>query len=116
MIIIGFVGFRGMSNITDRVIKADDANRIVKLVQDARQNEKNFIIRKDNGYAKKVFKDIDKTVNQSKELKNKFKQDVNKKQMDDILFKVESYSKAFERYVDSENKKNNLMKNMREKA
>ena len=116
MLVIGFVGFRGMSNTTDRTVKADDSNRIIKLVQDTRQNEKNFIIRKNNDYAKYVFEGIDKIVAQTNETKSKFKHDVNKKQMDDILLKVDSYSKAFERYVTSENNKNSIMNNMREKA
>ena len=105
MIVIGFVGFSGMSNTTDRTVKADDANRIIKLVQDTRQNEKNFIIRKNNDYAKNVFEGIDKIVTQTNETKNKFTQDANKKQMDEIILKVDSYSKAFERYVTTENQK-----------
>ena len=105
-----------MSNTTDRTVKADDANRIIKLVQDTRQNEKNFIIRKNNDYAKNVFEGIDKIVTQTNETKNKFTQDANKKQMDEIILKVDSYSKAFERYVTTENQKNSIMDSMREKA
>ena len=33
MLIVGYVGFSGMSDIVDRVIKADDVNRIVKMIQ-----------------------------------------------------------------------------------
>ena len=84
MIVIGFVGFRGMINTTDRTVKADDVNRIIKLFQDTRQNEKNFIIRKNKDYSKNVIEGIDKVFAQTNETKNKFKQDVNIKQMDDI--------------------------------
>ena len=37
LIVIAIVGYRGMSGVQDRVEKADDANRIVKMIYEARQ-------------------------------------------------------------------------------
>ena len=43
--VIGYIGFSSMGTVVDRVDKADDANRLVKYVLEARQQEKNFMLR-----------------------------------------------------------------------
>ena len=116
MMVVGYVGLDGMSGAKDRVIKADDVNRIVKLIQEARQNEKNFIIRGEEKYVQKVIETTDLLANQAKETKAKFDQSINKEQMDQVLSKVADYNVAFGRYVELENEKKDLMDQMRSKA
>ena len=43
-ILISIAGLRGIYNIQDRLHKADEVNRLVKDILQARQHEKNFII------------------------------------------------------------------------
>ena len=116
MILVGYVGYSGMRGITDRVVKADDVNRIVKLIQDIRQNEKNFIMRGDKKYAENVHTGIDAIIAQANETKMRFKQNANKEQMDAIISNIDSYSTAFNRYIASENNKNSFMEEMRAQA
>ncbi|BBO84781.1 methyl-accepting chemotaxis protein [Desulfosarcina ovata subsp. sediminis] len=116
MMVVGYVGLNGMSGTKDRIIKADDVNRIVKMIQEARQNEKNFIIRGDEEYIQKVFETANLLVNQAKETKAKFDQAINKEQMDQVLSKAADYNAAFSRYVALENEKKDLMDQMRSKA
>ena len=57
-------GYIGLSNVVNRVEKADDVNRLVKGIMAARQQEKNFIIRGDNHI-------LIKYPNRSKQLKSR---------------------------------------------
>ena len=41
---VSYVGWDNLIEMRDRVEKADDTNRLVKLLQDSRIQEKNFII------------------------------------------------------------------------
>jgi methyl-accepting chemotaxis protein len=116
MIAVSYIGLEGMAGTKDRMVKADDVNRIVKMIQQARQYEKNFIIRGEEEYVQKVFETTDSLAKQAKETKEKFNQSVNKEQMDQVLSKVTAYNVAFGRYVELEKDKENLMGLMRSKA
>ena len=116
MIAVGYSGFSGMSGVVDRVDKADDANKIVNMVHNARQHEKNFIIRRDKQYVDQVFNELSGLTKQANETKGKFKQETNLKQMDHILAQADSYLAAFKRYVALEDEKTTLMANMRARA
>ena len=51
--LIAFVGYNSLQGVVDRVEKSDDVNRLVKDMLEARAQEKNFIIRKDEQYVAK---------------------------------------------------------------
>ena len=114
--LIAFMGYRGLSGVVDRVEKADDTNRIIKDILATRQQEKNFIIRKDHSYVEKVKEDVDILKKQASELRTKFNQRVNQVQMDDAIKKVEAYAAAFDKYVSLENQKASAMEEMRAHA
>ncbi|CCK79079.1 methyl-accepting chemotaxis protein [Desulfobacula toluolica] len=114
--IVAFIGFKSLSGVIDRVDKADDVNRIVKMILDTRQQEKNYIIRGDHSYIKKVEEDIEKLVEQAIKTKNKFDQAINKDQMDQVIEKATAYSNAFKEYVELDHQKENAMKEMRSMA
>ena len=114
--IVAFIGFNSLSGVVDRVGKADDVNRIVKTILETRQQEKNYIIRGDDTYIKKVEEDVQKLVEQATETKNKFNQKINKDQMDQVIEKVKAYSKAFKEYVGLDHQKAKAMEEMRARA
>ena len=116
LIVIAIVGYRGMSGVQDRVEKADDVNRIVKMIGEARQQEKNYILRKDDSYITSIDKSVNDILNQAKETKEKFNQKVNKDQMDAVTEAVEEYSTGFHNYVDIEERKVQTMTEMRAQA
>ncbi|MCD4676235.1 MAG: methyl-accepting chemotaxis protein [Desulfobacula sp.] len=114
--VVAYIGFNSLSGVVDRVDKADDVNRIVKTILETRQQEKNYIIREDDVYIKKVEENIKKLVAQATETKNKFNQKINKDQMDQVLEKTNAYSKAFNEYVDLDHQKDKTMEEMRARA
>jgi methyl-accepting chemotaxis protein len=116
MLAVGYIGISGMNGTVDRVVKADDVNRLVKMIQMARQQEKNFIIRGDQKYIKKVDEIITALVDQAKSTKDKFDQEINKTQMNEIIVKVEEYIAALHEYEGVAKDKNKLMEKMRAKA
>ncbi|MBN1699204.1 MAG: HAMP domain-containing protein [Spirochaetales bacterium] len=97
--IVGIVAWIGMNGVADRVDKSDDVNRLVKYMLQARQQEKNFIIRGDKSYIDEVKKIVSDITSQAETTKNKFDQEVNKKQMDDVLSQTAVYEQAFDNYV-----------------
>ncbi|MDY7001971.1 MAG: methyl-accepting chemotaxis protein, partial [Thermodesulfobacteriota bacterium] len=113
---IGFIGWTGLSGVVDRVDKGDDANRLVKDILETRQQEKNFIIRKDPQYIAKVKESVEKIYSQAAETKEKFNQKLNKDQMDDVVKNVKTYEEAFVQYAKFETQKNEAMTNMRRAA
>ncbi|MCK5541188.1 MAG: methyl-accepting chemotaxis protein [Desulfobacterales bacterium] len=114
--VVSFIGFNSLSGVVGRVDKADDVNRIVKDILETRQQEKNYIIRGDETYIKEVEEHALKLIEQATETKNKFDQKANKDQMDQVMEKVNDYSKAFKEYVDLDNQKDKTMEEMRARA
>ncbi|SDU60044.1 methyl-accepting chemotaxis protein [Desulfobacula phenolica] len=114
--IVAFIGFKSLSGVIDRVDKADDVNRIVKIILDTRQQEKNYIIRGDHSYIKKVEEDMEKLVEQATKTKNKFDQAINKDQMDQVIEKATAYSNSFKEYVELDHQKEKAMEEMRSMA
>jgi methyl-accepting chemotaxis protein len=114
--VVAFVGYNGLSGVVDRVEKADDVNRIVKDIMAARQQEKNFIIRKDISYIDKVADQVASLNQQASATKDKFNDKTNKDQMDKISIEVVKYAEAFKTYVGLEEQKETAMESMRTKA
>ncbi|MBE9582056.1 MAG: methyl-accepting chemotaxis protein [Proteobacteria bacterium] len=98
--VVAFVGYNGLSGVVDRVVKADDVNRLIKTIQATRQQEKNFIIRGDEKYVDMVKKDVADLKKQAIETKDKFNDPVNRQQMDEVFGAVGQYEQAFAGYVD----------------
>jgi methyl-accepting chemotaxis protein len=116
ILIVGVVSYSSLFRILDRVEKADDANRLVKQMLETRRSEKNFIIRHDKSYIDENAEILSAMFKQIDETKAKFKQQVNKDQVDHMTRIVHEYAAAFDSYVDLENKKNLSMEKMRAQA
>jgi methyl-accepting chemotaxis protein len=97
--VIAFVGYNGLSGVTDRVDKAEDVNRLVKYVLASRLQEKNFIIRGDKKYIDSVTEKLADLRKQASETKGKFKDQSNKQQIDQIRTAVDGYENALSAYV-----------------
>jgi methyl-accepting chemotaxis protein len=105
----GYMGYSGLKKVENRAMNNNDLSKIVKLVLECRQYEKNFIMRKDFAAAETVDKkavEIDTTAD---ELKERFKDPVNKKQMDDIIENNANYMASFNKYVAIEKEKMEIM-------
>ncbi|MEA3464666.1 MAG: methyl-accepting chemotaxis protein, partial [Thermodesulfobacteriota bacterium] len=86
--------------IFDRLTKADDANRLIKWFLDVRKNEKELIITSDNGYKEKIDANLDKIFVLSKDMRSRFSDPANIKQIDGIISGVKDYKREFALYVD----------------
>jgi len=109
-------GYIGLSNVVNRVEKADDVNRLVKGIMAARQQEKNFIIRGDKSYINKVSEQVEAVKKQAAETRVKFDQKINKDQMNQVVNAVSAYSATFKNYVALEEEKTVIMKTMQSNA
>jgi methyl-accepting chemotaxis protein len=97
--VVAYVGYNGLSGVVDRVDKADDVNRLIKFILATRQQEKNFIIRGDKKYVDMVVEQVEALKKQANETRAKFKDPLNKSQMDEVMSSASGYEKAFGEYV-----------------
>jgi len=85
--------------LEDKLIKADDANRIIKWALTCRQQEKNFIMREDKKYAEAVDKYVENIIALAVDMKSRFRQAYNIKQTDEIAVRAREYKNGFETFV-----------------
>ncbi|MFK5953926.1 MAG: methyl-accepting chemotaxis protein [Desulfobacterium sp.] len=88
----------------------------MKSILDARQQEKNYIMRNDETLITKVEDLVKGITDRARELKDSFSKQVNKDQMDLVIAKNNAYIKAFGTFVEFRNQKTETMTIMREKA
>ena len=103
--IIGYIGYSSMSTIVDRVDKADDANRLVKDVLKARQQEKNFELRgytlhgEDTEHAIQKLDELIEGIHLQIEVtKAKFNSKDNLAQMDNLGKELQVYEDSMAEY------------------
>ncbi|WP_461211259.1 HAMP domain-containing methyl-accepting chemotaxis protein [Desulfocurvus sp. DL9XJH121] len=103
--IVGFVAYTSMYNVRDRVEKADDVNRIVKMLLETRIEVKNFISDPEEKYAIAAQDGLDRLHQTIVATKQKFHTQVNIDQMNAAEDAVKQYSAAFSKRVDLQKKK-----------
>ena len=81
--------------LDDKLTKADDADRIIKWILDARRQEKNYLLRNDPAYKDKVNTITGDIIALAKDMKSRFNQARNKQQADAIIAGIQAYSSAF---------------------
>ncbi len=113
MVIVGVVGYRAMMGVAGRADKMGDVNAIVQAMLDTRQQEKNFMIRKDEESLKKQAENIAKLFELVKTTTGKFTDQANRDQMAAIESDAKTYQAAFLEYVDLEKKRNQTMEEIR---
>ena len=84
----------------ERIWKADSANSLIKLAQDCRRQEKNFIMRGDKQYQKENDATIEEIYKLCDELNGKFEQRSNKDQVAKIKASAQRYKKAFDGWIE----------------
>ncbi|WP_321532461.1 methyl-accepting chemotaxis protein [uncultured Desulfuromonas sp.] len=110
---IAFVSWLGMEDVVDRVNKTEEVNRLTKDILEARRQEKNYILRRDETSVDKVIQIVAQMNKLALETKEKFNDPANKEQMDRVLDAVTQYGRAFSHYVDLERLKAQRMEQMR---
>jgi methyl-accepting chemotaxis protein len=113
---MAYVGYDGMGGIKNRVDKADDVNRMVRLILETRMSEKNFMLRADKDYLKQHAKLIETLKSQVKATNAKFSQKINKDQMTELTLALDNYKNAFDHYTKLVQKRTKTMDLMRSDA
>lgn len=113
---MAYVGFDAMRGVQNRVDKADDVNRMVRMILEIRMVEKNYMLRSDDAYLKEHEKIIAELRSQVKNTTKKFSKKINHDQMAGVTAAVANYEKAFKDYVGLVNKRSKTMELMRADA
>ncbi|MGE0084210.1 MAG: methyl-accepting chemotaxis protein [Desulfococcaceae bacterium] len=106
--LVAWFGYRGLSNVTERMAIGDDVNEIVKIMLEIRRHEKNFIIRGKQEYADQVMNLLGEMKNQIRASKEKFRVSSEKKRIDEIMEQSGLYEAAFREYADIKNRNPDL--------
>lgn len=97
-VFVGGVAHFGFLNISDRIDKADDANRLIKMAQEIRRHEKNYIIRQSEEARLLVLGNVEDMRRQIQQSRRKFANPVNIEQLDAVNQALEQYATAFEKW------------------
>ena len=107
------LGISGFANIEDRVDKANDVEMIVSEVLQMRRHEKDFMLRNDVKYITMVNAKVSNIIKIAENAREKHSKQEDKDEKNKIIENVRSYSNAFNKYVESEEKKGEKMEIMR---
>ena len=82
--------------IRDKLRKADDANRLIKWALEARRQEKNFIIRRDQQYLKQVRDFTTQIIELADDMKSRFQQAGNDARADEVIAQARKYQESLD--------------------
>ncbi|MEA1968718.1 MAG: methyl-accepting chemotaxis protein [Thermodesulfobacteriota bacterium] len=92
---ISFVGYYGLGNVLTIVDKANDADRLMKYVQDCRIQEKNLMMLHNKKYKKQNDKTITQIYKQCDETMAKLKNQKDRVILSKVKIEVKEYQKNF---------------------
>lgn len=113
---MAYVGHNGISEIGNRVDKADDVNRMVRDILETRISEKNYMLRAEDSYLKKHAELINTLKSQIQKTDQKFSQKVNHEQMSEVTKAVDKYDNTFTAYIKLVQERTSTMELMRNDA
>ncbi|MGE4420817.1 MAG: methyl-accepting chemotaxis protein [Pseudodesulfovibrio sp.] len=93
------------SELESKLAKADDANRIIKWMLDARKNEKEYIVSRDNAYRDANLKDIESILALTANLGTRFNDQRNidlLKRVGEAVTRYQTEFETFHQYVQSQ--------------
>ena len=96
----------------DKRVKADTANRIIKLMSEARQQEKNFLLRKEQAYVEHTRSLVNQATRQAQFLRERFLDKQNRELAEKIITAASTYLREFEGVVKAENEQNKQQERM----
>ncbi|MDJ0976678.1 MAG: response regulator [Planctomycetota bacterium] len=99
-VVVASVAYTGFANVTDRVAKADDANRLIKMVQEIARHEKNFIIRGDEESRHHVISTLEQIQEQVATTRGRFDDPVNIAQIDLVQQQADEYGRSFQSWIE----------------
>jgi methyl-accepting chemotaxis protein len=96
---VGYVAYNGLDTVGQKVVIADDANRLIKWAKDCRQHEKNFIMRGDKKYQQENDSTIEGINQQISETKASLKDQADIATLETAQGLGKEYKAAFDGWV-----------------
>lgn len=116
ILVLAVDGWLGQRATVDRTTKAEDVNRIVKLLESARVAEKNYDLRGSADYVQRVNSLSDELKALSADLESRFHKQANKQAMQEISALVAAYNKEFLDFVAAADERKAALDTMRNAA
>ncbi|MEA3359237.1 MAG: methyl-accepting chemotaxis protein, partial [Thermodesulfobacteriota bacterium] len=98
--VIGYMGWSSLGKVEHKVVIGDEANRFVKIINEARLAEKNFMIRGDEKYAKEMLAQKEKIDTLVKEITAQMKVAADKQLVAEMHTEAGKYIANAQKYVD----------------
>jgi len=114
--LLAALSWNGLSNVLDRVDKADAMSDIIRLGLDSRRYEKNFQLHRDQQSQDNVAKCVVGISEIAQKYKERFFTTKNRDQMDQVLASAKAYDAAFKGFVERELGRQATQKTMGEAA
>lgn len=99
-VLVAGVGALGLNSVQHNVKMVSELNEIMNAMVLSRQQEKNFIIRKDQQYIERVKEYIKTIQGKAASLRNAYDEPESKRGMEQIMEAVNKYGMAFDTYVE----------------
>ena len=113
-VIVGLIGYRAMIRVADTSAKTVDISTIMQVIREARQQEKNYMLRNDEESLKMQGEAIATLFEQVKKTSTKFTEQANIDQMKEVETDAKTYQSAFLEYVDLNKQREADMGKMRD--
>ncbi len=98
--------------INDHLAKADDANRIIKWLLDARTAEKSFILQGAESHKKRLLQLATQISTLAQKMKSELTKTEHQNQTDQIIAGAQAYLKSFKTYTDLSNRQKEAVATM----
>ena len=99
LIIAAAAGFNGLTKVVRETTDAIATGDLIRTMYESRQQEKNFIIRKDPSYIKAVLENAQMLKKEIETIKARSADPKIQQQLDDMLKMADKYRQAFDTYV-----------------
>ncbi|MBP8829724.1 MAG: methyl-accepting chemotaxis protein [Desulfobacter sp.] len=96
-------GFNGLSRVVRQMTDAIDTGNLTMTMYEARQQEKNFMLRGDESYVKAVIAQSDLLKEKINAIKARSTDPESLRQLDDMVNMADKYRQAFDSYISLEN-------------
>ncbi len=107
--VLGYMGWSSLAKVEHKVVIGDDANRFIKIVNEARLAEKNFIMRGDEKYAEEMLGQKEPFDALVKEITAKMKVAADKQLVAGMHTDAGTYIDQAKQYVDLQGRVNELI-------
>ena len=116
LLIVAYAGYSGLTDVKNRVQKADSTDLLVKTLFQARLQEKDYIQNQAESHASQLDSLVRDVTLQAESAKAQFQKQSNKERMDRFILQAGNYKDAFANYVALNKERETLMNVMGEES